>query len=93
MASDKDQRTHLEHALCFARAALADRLTASTERVMAQWLVDNLGRSAKLDADRPEVYPGEVIVTRELVGRYTPDEAMLVAKAIILAAEQAKGAV
>lgn len=57
---------------------------------LARAIVELFGEAQPCGQIEPEVYPGEVIITREMVGRYTPREALAAAVAIIRGAIQAQ---
>lgn len=77
---------------CVANATEpSDPFRAGEARVLAKWIIKNLGHDQSLDTETPEVYPGEIIITREMVGCYSPDKAMQAARGIIIAAEKARG--
>lgn len=58
---------------------------------LAVWVREMFGEAQPCGQISPEVYPGEVIITREMVGVYEPREAIAIAVDIIRSAEQAKG--
>ena len=70
--------------------ALAEAKRRPGTDVLAVWVRETFGLLPGCGQISPEVYPGEVIITREMVGIYQPDEAIAIAVAVIRGAEQAK---
>lgn len=56
----------------------------------AQAVLELLDVSIPCGFPTPEVHPGEVYITREMPGRYEPDEAAAVAIALLRGAEKAR---
>lgn len=77
-------------------AAHANKLVRPTEEphavTLAKGVITLFGECAPCGQISPEVYPGEVIITREMVGIYNPTDALAVAATIIRSAREAQGA-
>ena len=87
----------LNNILAIARLVAADPQAPTLERQCADYIVNLFGEPARLPPDVAlEVYgaspdqPGQIILTREMVGVYTADEALAVARMLVAAAEQAR---
>lgn len=60
------------------------------EEAPAVWIIDMFGEAQPCGQPEPEVHPGQLIITRDMVGTYTPEEAIAVAAMIIRGAEEAR---
>ena len=83
----------VEALLELSRAALGDPENASGIEALADGVIELLGESLPCGLEAPEVHPDEVYITREMAGRYTPDEARAMARALLRAADEASGRV
>lgn len=76
----------LDEAIALARTHEPDG------KLLARYLLEIFGEAQPCGQISPEVYPGEVIITREMVGIYSPAEALAIAADIVRGAEEAQGA-
>lgn len=59
-------------------------------KLLAQAVIDLLGVEQPCGAPEPEAYPGEVYITREMSGRWSPDDAQWLGVAMLRAAEKGR---
>lgn len=83
-------RPRLENVLAIARMLVQYENSPELEKMCARWVVETFGEDMPCGMPEPEVYPGAVIITRDMVGQWEPDDAIALAKLIIVGAERAR---